>query len=1068
MKKRAVFSFAIVLASVAMLSSGAYAFRQSRLPAGSSADDPKPILIWNTFLGSPSAEYGEAVATDAAGNVYVGGSASASWGVPVRPYSGGGDTFVAKLDGTGHFVWLTFLGGAGSDSGCSIAVDKAGGIFVSGKSYASWGVPVRPWSGAADAFIAKLAPDGSLLWNTFLGSTADDEAFDIAVDGTGKSIVVGQTGGPSWGTPLRSREGNTDGFVAILDAAGALEANSFLGGINHDAAMGVAWGADQNIYITGWSRATWGVPVTPFGGPEDLFAAKLTADGNLVWNTFRGLASYSGTYGNAIAVDETGRTFLAGVTTEWCPLHTNDYKGFVLALSDAGAPRWETPLLSGAGANAWGILLNKEGNIFVIDSFYNSAPGGYSSSFSGIAKLSPAGALNWNYSISAKGIALDEAGRIDVVGTCDWSWGDPINPFAGSYDVFVAEIVEPFKLSSPNGGESWAAGTSRNIQWSAEDTIPSIRLEYSTDAGVTWNVITASSPNDGSYEWLVPRTPSGQCLVRIIDVSNFFAYDWSDAVFSIIISPSPVIGLSPGALRFGASGGTTTGPLSLLVDNLGGGALNWTAASDRQWLALDPVAGSGSGQIAVRAVPGGLPPGSYEAHITITAPGALNSPKSISVFLQVCVNGATWPPFGSFDTPNSGATVSSSIAVTGWALDDIETTSVKIYRDPVGNEPAGQWVYIGDATFVEGSRPDVELAYPTYPLNSRAGWGYMLLTNFLPNGGNGAFALYALAIDKEGHEVSLGSKTISCDNARAVKPFGAIDTPEQGGTASGAGYLNFGWALTPPPNNIPADGSTLGVWVDGVLIGHPLYNNYRGDIATLFPGYANSNGAVGVFTLDTTAYANGVHTIAWSVVDNAGNEDGIGSRYFSILNTGTPSPQAEALSRGSLTMLSELSGYRDISLQTIYARKGFDRSRPPDRVLPTSVSFASLSQSVILSPGEGSLLTVHELERIEILLDVKAFVADAERRTAERAGYFSAQAKALPGPAGSRWEGYLIVGEELRPLPIGSTLDAAAGVFSWLPGPSFLGDYRLVFVDHENRSRSRLAIRIEPLDPKIE
>jgi hypothetical protein len=77
----------------------------------------------------------------------------------------------------------------------------------------------------------------------------------------------------------------------------------------------------------------------------------------------------------------------------------------------------------------------------------------------------------------------------------------------------------------------------------------------------------------------------------------------------------------------------------------------------------------------------------------------------------------------------------SSIAVTGWALDDIETTSIKIYRDPVGAEPAGQSIYIGDATFVEGARPDVELAYPRYPLNNRAGWGYMLLTNSLPNGG---------------------------------------------------------------------------------------------------------------------------------------------------------------------------------------------------------------------------------------------------------------------------------------------------------------------------------------------
>jgi hypothetical protein len=38
--------------------------------------------------------------------------------------------------------------------------------------------------------------------------------------------------------------------------------------------------------------------------------------------------------------------------------------------------------------------------------------------------------------------------------------------------------------------------------------------------------------------------------------------------------------------------------------------------------------------------------------------------------------------------------------------------------------------------------------------------------------------------------------------------------------------------------------------VDGVPLGHPTYNLYRSDIATLLPGYANSNAAVGLFVLD--------------------------------------------------------------------------------------------------------------------------------------------------------------------------------------------------------------------------
>ena len=118
-------------------------------------------------------------------------------------------------------------------------------------------------------------------------------------------------------------------------------------------------------------------------------------------------------------------------------------------------------------------------------------------------------------------------------------------------------------------------------------------------------------------------------------------------------------------------------------------------------------------------------------------------------------------------------------------MDDIEILKVQFWRDPVGSESpaANGLIYIADATFVAGARPDVQAAYPNYPLNDRAGWGYMMLTNFLPNKGvapgpgNGVYKLHAIAIDRDGHTVELGTKTISCDNAHATKPFGTIDTP---------------------------------------------------------------------------------------------------------------------------------------------------------------------------------------------------------------------------------------------------------------------------------------------------
>ena len=279
----------------------------------------------------------------------------------------------------------------------------------------------------------------------------------------------------------------------------------------------------------------------------------------------------------------------------------------------------------------------------------------------------------------------------------------------------------------------------------------------------------------------------------------------------------------------------------------------------------------------------------------MSAPGAINPSLQVQVNVTAVTLGA---PVGSFDTPVNGTSaIAGAIPVTGWALDNIEVTKVDIWREALGGEPAGL-MYIGDAVFVAGARPDVESASANTPFNYRAGWGYLLLTNFLPNNGgsaglgNGTYRIHAIAHNKSGASVDFGAHTITVDNAHASKPFGTIDTPAQGGTVSGGVYVNFGWVLTQAPNMVPIDASTITVVVDGQVVGHPLYNNFRSDIASLFPGYMNSGGAVGLFYLDTTKLANGVHTISWNVFDNVGHGDGIGSRYFNVFNGGAAGPEA--------------------------------------------------------------------------------------------------------------------------------------------------------------------------------
>ncbi|MCP4146159.1 MAG: hypothetical protein GY757_00275, partial [bacterium] len=283
----------------------------------------------------------------------------------------------------------------------------------------------------------------------------------------------------------------------------------------------------------------------------------------------------------------------------------------------------------------------------------------------------------------------------------------------------------------------------------------------------------------------------------------------------------------------------------------------------------------------------------------------------------------------------------------------------------------------------------------------------------LPGAGNGSYTLYAKAMDSAGHEVLLGSKTVSVDNSGATKPFGAIDTPSQGGTARGNNFTIAGWTLTPMPNKIPEDGSTISVYLDGINIGNPQYNIPREDVASLFPGYANSNGAAAVFPFDTTAYTNGLHTLYWVVTDNAGNADGIGSRYFSIENVASD------------------------FFSSHFSKKTDSRAGAPIPI-----------RNLEILPADNCLIDVIKGYGSEMIR-----CASNERIDMKELGRIELQ---LPGD----WfhiEGYMLNGDRLQRLPVGSSLDIKNRKFYWQPGPGFLGEYRLVFA---GRAPEGIILRI--------
>jgi len=520
-----------------------------------------------------------------------------------------------------------------------------------------------------------------------------------------------------------------------------------------------------------------------------------------------------------------------------------------------------------------------------------------------------------------------------------------------------------------------------------------------------------------------------------------------NVVYPASPSTGPAMALDKTSLRFGAvtSGSSFVYRTSTQVVRLtqsGAGTVTWTATSSRPWLVVSPTSGTGPANLSVIVMPDATVPSSgvVDGAIILAFSGASNSPGPVSVRLTLALHGLSANPIGTVDTPvDNSVGVTGAVPFTGWALDDIETMRVNVCRAAVTGEtpPANELcagasqIYVGSAIFIDGARPDVQAAFPGYPLNHRGGWGFMVLTNMLPNQGNGTYQFAIYAQDREARFMLLGTRSISCNNADATRPFGTIDTPAQGGVVSGSNYVNFGWALTPPgtmlPGKIiPIDGSTITVFVDGVARGTVSYNHERPDIESAFPGYRNTagaNGAIGFQVIDTTTLSNGLHTISWVVTDNQNLTEGIGSRFFTVSNGSSPLTAATETAVAAQPSAETIAG-ASLDTTPIRGRRGWNLDGAWRSYTPN---------------GLGRLvIRAEEVDRVEL---------------------------ALGAHGGEHYTGYVRAGGTLAPLPTGSGLDAATGAFTWAPGAGFVGSYDLVFVRWAGETavrRRELRIVLQP------
>ena len=350
-----------------------------------------PVLVYATFLGGSNHDAGLGIAVDAEGAAYVTGvTASLNFprATPLQPVPGGGyDAFVVKLSPDGsQLVYATYLGGSGDENmfdGLAygdIAVDAAGAAYITG-STTSRDFPtvqaVQPAHGGepTDAFVAKLSPDGRLVYATYLGGSGIDMGRSIAVDAAWAAYVTGQNQSEDFPTvrPFQPAHGGffKDAFVTKIDPTGShLIYSSYLGGNQGDLGFGIAVDTAGNAYVFGETGSP-NFPTTPgafdtacgtdgrCNGSGDLFITKVHATGEtLVYSTYLGGSGedrISASHG--IAVDTDGGVYVTGHTRSadfpnTYGQHLNGpWDAFVAQLNPQGTALGYAVFLGGAGGD---------------------------------------------------------------------------------------------------------------------------------------------------------------------------------------------------------------------------------------------------------------------------------------------------------------------------------------------------------------------------------------------------------------------------------------------------------------------------------------------------------------------------------------------------------------------------------------------------------------------------------------------------------------------------------------------------------------------------------------------
>ncbi|MDX9869082.1 MAG: choice-of-anchor D domain-containing protein, partial [Kiritimatiellia bacterium] len=504
------------------------------------------VAKWNgaswSALGSGMNDSVYALVFDDAGNLYAGGLFTTAGGVPANG--------IAMWDGTS---WSAV--GHGLDDGeqnfrvYALAVDDAGNLYAGEDFFRPGGIPVSRvamWDGTSWSTL------GHEMSSTICALTVDDAGnpyaggFFTSVGGV-PAIHVAKWNGTVWsalGAGL-----NDIVYALAFDAA----SNLYAGGVNA--------GFLSDTSITTWNGTAWSA--AEFEMNDQVFALVFTDTGDL----------YAG--GQFTTADGVPANYIAQFRVAKMVVRGN---GMVIEDGDstpgpddgtdfgAGNSVVRTFTIENIGTDP--LLLTRWPRLEI----FGAADYTLSSALPG-SQIAPGGSETFQVTFDP------QAGEVKHAVVCIPNNDVDRNPYTFAIrggSAIPVDTSQSISLMSPNGGESWEAGSEQWIVWNPHNVTVG-RIEYSMNGGSSWSVIEPNATMAyGSFLWTVPQGASLDCLVRIVSTTPAGTTAVSAQPFAITgTAPVRVTDLSivPAPSSKSAAAAVAPGPYLILADRAAHGAV---------------------------------------------------------------------------------------------------------------------------------------------------------------------------------------------------------------------------------------------------------------------------------------------------------------------------------------------------------------------------------------------------------------------------------------------------------------------------------------------------------------